>query len=378
MSDFSGKIALEKIDPSIGHISKGLLNSEHELITRMFLGLQMGGCPMQDLRTMLTQQLAKEDVAEKAFLGQVQGFRKTRAHFLQRLFRNNSGFGTNYLYLRHLNDCAMAASGKNVQGYMESQFYETGVGHLVNVFDPSNLAQRVGSTYDKMVNCAKNEGNGYKMISFDTKDLSSMVGEFCEVFYGPVEKFFLEQFGTFPQLYVGHAAVTEVANTRVASEYPGNDWHSDESPISLIKGFFYLCDVARDSGATRYLSRKVSDEWMEKGFFSSTLESRLLWDKQVEDWLCENPDSLNYMEGQAGDIFFFDPNLLHKATHPRRSPRIGLHLVFYPGKSRQTLDEVYRALYSVIVTQSGTKDFPVDPYVNDIQNMFHLIKKDKS
>jgi len=362
---------LATLDPSISQVATNHLNGNYELLTRMFLDLHTNGCSLDELRAIVTGILCSDESHHNSPKRLVQNFRQRRASFLQRLFRNNSGFDTNFAYMKHLNDCATSATGKSVSQYMTSEFYKTGVCHLKNSFDPTPVSERIHKNYRP---ATKEQAAGYKMIQFDGQNLTRLIEDFSLIMYGPVERFFLEQFGAFPQLYVGHAAVTEVTGFTPSLEYPGGNWHSDESPISLIKGFFYVSDVDRNSGATRYLERVASDEWMEQGFYSSTLESRLLWDKKVEEWLLKNSEPLNYMEGKAGDIFLFDPNLLHKATPPKSNPRIGLHLVFFPGKARQSHDELYRALYAVIVTQGGTRDFPVKPDVNDIQSMFHLLK----
>jgi len=364
------------LDPGISQIQSGKLELAHEMITRLLMSQQLSDSSLDSARRQLwTTVSGQEDLTGD--LRKLAGdYRRARAQYLQRMFRNNSGFGVNAAYLNHVNDCARQVSSSTVIRLLDSEFYQSGYSHLRGAFEYGDMLGTLQDGYNKTRSLTETGNFGYCLIPFDKPQLTKLVYQFSKVFYGVVENFFLETFGSFPQLYIGHGAVTEVFQGENIDSYPGRHWHSDESPVSVIKGFFYLSSVHREAGATRFFSRSVSDQWMKEGFYSSTLETRQTWDSKVEKHLQQTGTEPLYMTGNPGDIFLFDPNLLHKATPPVMSPRIGLHLVFYTGATRQTLDEIYRALYAVIVSDGGTRDFPVNPKANDVQTLFSLVKMD--
>jgi len=88
-----------------------------------------------------------------------------------------------------------------------------------------------------------------------------------------------------------------------------NLFHNDQSSIDILKIFIYLSDgITKNNGATRIFSIPKTKKIMRTGYLQ---RYAILWPaKQIVN----NTKNLNFMEGNAGFCFIFNPQLtLHAA-----------------------------------------------------------------
>jgi hypothetical protein len=88
-----------------------------------------------------------------------------------------------------------------------------------------------------------------------------------------------------------------------------NLFHNDQSRTDILKVFILLSDnVSRSNGATRIFSIDTTKKIMRTGFIQRKI---ILWPASR---ITRNEDQLNYMEGDTGFTFIFNPQLaLHAA-----------------------------------------------------------------
>lgn len=97
-------------------------------------------------------------------------------------------------------------------------------------------------------------------------------------------------------------------------------WHSDNVPSSGLKVMLLLTDSARETGAMRYLPRKISTALNGAGYFGIRVGERRLDLGSFAARAAIVPEP-RYREAPAGDVLVFDPNILHCGEPPQRGYR---------------------------------------------------------
>ena len=92
-------------------------------------------------------------------------------------------------------------------------------------------------------------------------------------------------------------------------DYVSNLWHNDQSPVGTIKMFLFLSDgVTRTNGSTKVFRIEQSKRIMRSGFF----QRHFIFGKARK--YVQNPKNVNYLEGDTGFSFIFNPQQsLHAA-----------------------------------------------------------------
>lgn len=83
-----------------------------------------------------------------------------------------------------------------------------------------------------------------------------------------------------------------------------NLWHNDATPTNILKLFIFLSDgVAHDNGATKILSISDTKKLMRSGYWERKFISRR------GRKILGNQNLINFMEGETGTTFIFNPQL---------------------------------------------------------------------
>tara|TARA_B110000444_G_scaffold261004_1_gene310417 strand:- start:5974 stop:6849 length:876 start_codon:yes stop_codon:yes gene_type:complete len=92
-------------------------------------------------------------------------------------------------------------------------------------------------------------------------------------------------------------------------------WHIDNLPVGIIKGIILFTKQDINSGAMQYLDKKRTYASIKNKYYGSSQVQRYndisaLIRKEGLDF------KTNILSGEAGDMFLFFPNQLHKAVPP--------------------------------------------------------------
>jgi hypothetical protein len=131
-------------------------------------------------------------------------------------------------------------------------------------------------------------------------------------------------------------------------------WHQDADPRSALKIFIYLNNVNKNNGALNLFDRKISRSLFCKGFISSTPDFRIYSQKIISKKFLKLS---KFIEGEAGTMFIFDNNLIHRGTFPVSGYRTVISIEILPSKEKLNYNNVMRGLSKQI-----SDDFPSNPY----------------
>lgn len=84
-------------------------------------------------------------------------------------------------------------------------------------------------------------------------------------------------------------------------------WHSDIVPSQILKIMVYLTDTKKDNGALRVIPWERTVLLKRRGFRDRN---------EADGFLSELEEGHSAIEGKAGTVVIFNPNVIHKATIP--------------------------------------------------------------
>jgi len=150
----------------------------------------------------------------------------------------------------------------------------------------------------------------------------------------------------------------EVQKIAPGQQAPGSSfgYHTDDTPLPLIKLFIYLTDTGESNGAFRAFGYRETDELIRRGM----LDSASPGEKREQAQRLVTPDyekRLRVVEGRRGTVFVFDNNLIHKGTLPRQGTRIHVSMEIMPSPVPQTLDALSRDC-----DKDVQEYFPINPF----------------
>jgi hypothetical protein len=150
----------------------------------------------------------------------------------------------------------------------------------------------------------------------------------------------------------------EVQKIAPGQQAPGSSfgYHTDDTPLPLIKLFIYLTDTGESNGAFRAFGYRETDELIRRGMLDSVSPG----EKREQAQRLVTPDyekRLRVVEGRRGTVFVFDNNLIHKGTLPRQGTRIHVSMEIMPSPVPQTLDALSRDC-----DKDVQEYFPINPF----------------
>ena len=134
-------------------------------------------------------------------------------------------------------------------------------------------------------------------------------------------------------------------------------WHMDNVPAGCLKAMLLLSDAGSATGAMRYMTRADTVALHGAGYFGARGAEREL---DLSRFARKAGIALDprFVEGRAGDVLLFDPNILHCGEPPREGRRDVMTLFVLP--SRRPWREAYEALGQDRV-QSKVGGYPSSP-----------------
>lgn len=136
-------------------------------------------------------------------------------------------------------------------------------------------------------------------------------------------------------------------------------WHLDDNPGPLLKVFLYLNDTYESNAAFRGFDYSTTRLLFKRGLLSCSPELR----KQAQSLVTQRIlEKLVVLEGQKGSALIFDNNLVHKGTPPKEKHRDVVAIEVYPSSKRFDAESIRKGM-----TVAYTRDYPANPFFNDIQ-----------
>lgn len=137
-------------------------------------------------------------------------------------------------------------------------------------------------------------------------------------------------------------------------------FHLDDNPRELLKVFFYLNPTREENGAFRAFDYTTTRSLLRRGFISRTAAERSVSQALITPELVRN--ELRVVEGDAGTVFIFDNNLIHKGTVPRTGLRDVVVIEVFPSPRPIELEDLRRSL----TRAHPATDYPINPFRNDL------------
>ena len=169
-----------------------------------------------------------------------------------------------------------------------------------------------------------------------------------------------ENAGAIEACFRSHFKVNwfEVQKIAPGQPPPGSsfEYHTDDTPLPLIKLFIYLTDTREANGAFRAFDYRDTDELLRLGMLDSVSPG----EKRAQAQHLVTPEyekRLRVVEGSKGTVFVFDNNLIHKGTLPRQGTRVHVSMEIMPSPVRLSLDALSRGCDKAI-----QEYFPINPF----------------
>ena len=260
--------------------------------------------------------------------------------------RNTHGFKRNLLYFLYSRYCRLksgvACSAQDLAKARE--LHRTGIAKL----GVSDVAEMTRIAEDKLD--AVPVVNGYAQFPRQYNPLLAP----------HLFRVLQEHAGALEACFRSHFRVNwfEVQKIAPGQQPPGSSfgYHTDDTPLPLIKLFIYLTDTGEANGAFRAFGYRDTDELIRRGM----LESVAPGEPRARAQRLVTPDyekRLRVVEGPKGTVFVFDNNLIHKGTLPRQGTRIHVSMEIMPSPVRQTLDMLARDCEKEV-----GEYFPINPF----------------
>ncbi len=133
-------------------------------------------------------------------------------------------------------------------------------------------------------------------------------------------------------------------------------YHTDDTPLPLMKLFIYLTDTVESNGAFRAFDYGRTDHLLRLGMLESTHPGERR--AEAQDIVPPGFDKLlTVVEGPKGTVFLFDNNLIHKGTLPRQGTRIHVSMEIMPSPTPLTEADLMKDCDKEIAEY-----FPVNPF----------------
>jgi hypothetical protein len=260
--------------------------------------------------------------------------------------RNTHGFKRNLLYFLYARHCRMksgvTSSAQDMAIARELQ--KTGIAKI----GVSNVEELARITEEKLAGVPL--VNGYAQFPRQYNPL--LVPHLFRVLQ--------ENAGAIEACFRSHFTVNwfEVQEIAPGQQPAGSSfgYHTDDTPLPLIKLFIYLTDTREANGAFRAFTYRDTDELLRLGMLDSVSPG----EKRAKAQRLVTPDyekKLRVVEGSKGTVFVFDNNLIHKGTLPREGTRIHVSMEIMPSPVRQSLDALSRGCDKEILEY-----FPINPF----------------
>lgn len=264
-------------------------------------------------------------------------------------FGNTLGFSININWKRHHNNCKSSypSSSKNEIAIL---IRKTGLG-VLGCFECGVLSKLVSEEFNKerSTQLTLKELNRANCGKF-SKEIYSILEQISPIIENYYQSFFQPYWISIQENFPGKASFDTSFG-----------WHIDDNPKELMKIFIYINDVEEKNGAFRALPLIHTKNILRKGFVSYSEKDRLKNQSLVNNYIEKNKKSLLVVEGNAGTVFMFDNNLVHKGTLPIVGYRQLVQVEVYPSDYKFTEAQVFNAL-----TRPILYDYPRNPYFNDI------------
>lgn len=218
------------------------------------------------------------------------------------IFGNDAGLKENLLGQREVNR-ASKLTGRKLPPNQEAEVLrKQGFLILGKEFDPE-LIQTIKAKYLKMISEAELKGKSkytnfndiHREIPEITQLLTPKINNLLESYYEGAY-YWLMSIQAWRNYHWPEAQNNKDINS--------NLWHNDATPTNILKLFVFLSDdVTHDNGATKILSISDTKKVMRSGYWERKYISRR------GRKLLENQRLINFMEGETGTTFIFNPQL---------------------------------------------------------------------
>jgi hypothetical protein len=229
-------------------------------------------------------------------------------------------------------------------------FHQTGFSFLAPLdssLTHSGLADVIGYLDPLLVD----NGTGSASLSRDSHPLvASFIYDCLSFWRQEIESIFRSHFCCY---WIHVYRTYPLEHSDPASSF---SWHYDEDPPALKKIFIYLDDTNRRNGAFRYFPKRPSRKLFKKGFISNSVSRRLKSQELIDPVMLRES---TWAEGNAGQGFIFDNNIIHRGTHPEAKHRTVIAIEVMPSSSPLTLHNIDNSLRLPIFD-----DYPRKPWQN--------------
>jgi hypothetical protein len=218
------------------------------------------------------------------------------------IFGNDAGFKENLLGRSEIQRASKITAQDIPRNQKAETLKEQGFLVLGKEFD-QNLVEGIKNKYLRMISEAESQGKSkytnfadiHREIPEIKELLTPEISQLIESYYDGAH-YWLMSVQAWRNYHWPEAQNNKDINS--------NLWHNDATPTNILKLFVFLSDgVAHDNGATKILSIADTKKVMRSGYWERKFISRR------GRRILENKDLINFMEGETGTSFIFNPQL---------------------------------------------------------------------
>jgi len=124
----------------------------------------------------------------------------------------------------------------------------------------------------------------------------------------------------------------KIIDLKILKHFKGNHkegafvWHYDNHRRTIINVIIYLNDVEKNYGGMEYLT--IDNIVVKKEF------TRPAGNRNMENFVRNNPCRINQVLGEKSTIFYFDNNIIHRAGTSLTNEREAIILQLYPSLNK--------------------------------------------
>ena len=218
------------------------------------------------------------------------------------IFGNDAGLRENLVGQREINRASRLTDQKLPPNREAEILKDQGFLVLGKEFD-HELIHTIKKKYLKMISDAEQQGKSkytnfsdiHREIPEIKQLLNPRINSLLESYYGGAH-YWLMSIQAWRNYHWPEAQNNKDINS--------NLWHNDATPTNILKLFIFLSDdVTHDNGATKILSISDTKKVMRSGYWERKYISRR------GRKLLANQELINFMEGETGTTFIFNPQL---------------------------------------------------------------------